>query len=101
MFNRNGRASFARRRLSMTEVSNPQRVRHYHADTNKLHGRGPPVEWDGGAQGKGLSSQAYVIALYLKTPTTDAETAIQTDEAKRIVITMLRDVGRETFRSSD
>jgi hypothetical protein len=41
--------------------------------------------------------KAYVIALYLEEPTTDARVAIQTDEAKRVVITMLRDVGREMF----
>jgi len=39
--------------------------------------------------------KAYVIALYLEEPTTEARIAIQTDEAKRVVITMLRDVGRE------
>jgi len=41
--------------------------------------------------------KAYVIALYLEKPTTDARIAIQTDETKRVVITMLRDVGREVF----
>jgi hypothetical protein len=41
--------------------------------------------------------KAYVIALYLKKPTTDARIAIQTDEARRVVITMLRAVGREMF----
>ena len=41
--------------------------------------------------------KGYVIALYLEKPTTDAQTAIQADEAKRIVITMLRNVGREMF----
>jgi hypothetical protein len=39
----------------------------------------------------------YVIALYLGRPTSDARTAIKTDEAKRIVLTMLRDVSREKF----
>ena len=41
--------------------------------------------------------KAYVIALYLKAPTTEARFAIQTGEVKRVVITMLRDVGREAF----
>jgi hypothetical protein len=41
--------------------------------------------------------KAYVIALYLKKPTTEARIAIQTDEAKRVVITMVRAVGREMF----
>ena len=41
--------------------------------------------------------RGYVIALYLEKPTTDAQIAIQADQAKRIVITMLRNVGREMF----
>lgn len=41
--------------------------------------------------------KGYVIALYLEKPTTDAQIAIQADEAKRIVITMLRNVSREMF----
>jgi hypothetical protein len=41
--------------------------------------------------------KGYVIALYLEKPTTDAQIAIQADQAKRIVITMLRNVGREMF----
>jgi hypothetical protein len=39
----------------------------------------------------------YVIALYLEELTTDARVAIQTDQAKHIVITMLRDVSRKRF----
>jgi hypothetical protein len=41
--------------------------------------------------------KAYVIALYLEELTTDARVTIQTDQAKRIVITMLRNVSRERF----
>src|SRR5580698_2211634 len=41
--------------------------------------------------------KGYVIAIYLEKPTTDAQIAIQTDEAKRIMITMLRNVSREMF----
>jgi hypothetical protein len=41
--------------------------------------------------------KAYVIALYLEKPTTEGRIAIRTDEARRVVITMLRDVGREVF----
>jgi hypothetical protein len=41
--------------------------------------------------------KAYVIAFYLEAPTTEARIAIHTDEARRVVITMLRDVGREVF----
>ncbi len=41
--------------------------------------------------------KVYVIALYLERPTTDARAAITTDEEKRIVISMLRDLSREQF----
>lgn len=39
----------------------------------------------------------YVAGLYLEKPTADAHVAITTDEAKRIVLQMLRDVSREMF----
>lgn len=41
--------------------------------------------------------KVYVIALYLEQPTTDARAVITTDEEKRIVISMLRDLSREQF----
>jgi hypothetical protein len=41
--------------------------------------------------------KTYVIALYLERPTIEAQVAIQADEAKRVVITMLRDIDREMF----
>lgn len=41
--------------------------------------------------------KVYVVALYLEHPTPDAQTAIKTDEEKRIVLSMLRDVTRERF----
>ena len=41
--------------------------------------------------------KVYVAGLYLEDLTADARVAINTDEAKRIVIVMLRDVSRETF----
>ncbi len=41
--------------------------------------------------------KVYVAGLYLEDPTADARIAINTDQAKRIVIVMLRDVSRETF----
>jgi hypothetical protein len=44
-----------------------------------------------------LFIKVYVIGLYLEKPTADAETAISADEAKRIVLVMLRDVSRELF----
>jgi Chalcone isomerase-like len=42
-------------------------------------------------------SKVYVAGLYLEEPTADAQTAIDTDEAKRIVLVMLRAVDREAF----
>jgi hypothetical protein len=39
----------------------------------------------------------YVVGLYLEKPTNDARAAITTNEAKRIVLVMLRDVSREQF----
>jgi hypothetical protein len=39
----------------------------------------------------------YVVGLYLEKPTTDAGAAVTTDEAKRIVLVMLRDVSRSQF----
>ncbi len=51
--------------------------------------------------GMGVGTRAffkvYVIGLYLERPTPEARAAITTDEAKRIVLTMLRDVSREKF----
>lgn len=41
--------------------------------------------------------KVYVVALYLEQPTTDAQAAITTDEEKRIVISMLRDLTRDQF----
>jgi len=41
--------------------------------------------------------KVYVIGLYLEKPTQDAQAAIGIDEAKRIVLKMLRDVSREDF----
>ncbi|HUA82336.1 MAG TPA: chalcone isomerase family protein [Bryobacteraceae bacterium] len=50
----------------------------------------------GVAKGK-VFFKVYVAGLYLEKPTADARSAITTDEAKRIVLVMLRDVSRETF----
>jgi hypothetical protein len=52
--------------------------------------------------GMGVGTEAtffrvYVIGLYLEMPTHDAEAANRTNKAKRIVLTMLRDVSREKF----
>lgn len=46
---------------------------------------------------KAIFFKVYVVGLYLEKPTSDAQVAIATDEAKRIVIGMLRDVSRELF----
>jgi hypothetical protein len=50
-----------------------------------------------GVRTEKLFFKGYVIALYLETPTTSGSTAIQSDEAKQIVLTMLRDVSRDAF----
>jgi hypothetical protein len=39
----------------------------------------------------------YVVALYLEQPTSDARVAITSDQEKRIVLSMLRDVSRDQF----
>ncbi|HOL70537.1 MAG TPA: chalcone isomerase family protein [Bryobacteraceae bacterium] len=46
---------------------------------------------------KRLFSKVYVVGLYLERPTTDAWAAITTDETRRIVLVMLRDVSRKDF----
>jgi hypothetical protein len=50
-----------------------------------------------GALKKAIFFKAYVVGLYLEKPTSDAQIAIATEEPKRIVISMLRDVSREMF----
>jgi hypothetical protein len=51
--------------------------------------------------GMGLFKQSlvkvYVAGLYLEEPTADGQAAIHTDEAKRLVLVMLRNVSREAF----
>jgi Chalcone isomerase-like len=62
----------------------------------KIHGR--DLALNGMAVGKEkVFFDVYVIGLYLEARTSDALTAIKTDEEKRIVLTMLRDVSREKF----
>jgi hypothetical protein len=41
--------------------------------------------------------KVYVVGLYLEKPTADERSAITTDEAKRIVLVILRDVSRDMF----
>jgi hypothetical protein len=63
----------------------------------KVSVSGKQLQLNGIGVGKKAFFKVYVIALYLESPTSDARNAIETDEAKRIVLTMLRDVSRENF----
>lgn len=47
--------------------------------------------------GTKLLVHVYVIGLYLERNTTDAQTAIVSDEGKRIALIMLRSVSRQQF----
>ena len=44
--------------------------------------------------------KVYVVGLYLERPTRDPRAAMTNDEAKRIVLVMLRDVDRDVFVES-
>jgi Chalcone isomerase-like len=82
--------------LSMTEV----RAREVAGVTMPaaVSGAGVNLQLNGmGVRREKVFFKAYVIALYLKKPTTDAQAAIRTNDAKSIVMTMLRDIGREMF----
>lgn len=50
-----------------------------------------------GVRRRAIFFKVYVVGLYLEQPTTDARVAIASDEAKRIVISMRRDVSRKKF----
>jgi|ERR1700733_2238476 len=50
-----------------------------------------------GARKEKALFKVYVVALYLEQPTPDAQEAITTDQEKRIVISMLRDLSRQQF----
>jgi Chalcone isomerase-like len=63
----------------------------------KVSVSGKQLRLNGIGVGKKAFFKVYVIALYLESPTLDARNAIKTDKAKRIVLTMLRDVSREKF----
>ena len=69
-------------------VSMPK-TQHVAGKTLKLNGMGVVK--------KMIFVKIYVVGLYLQTPTRDAQTAIATNEIKRIVITMRRDVPSEKF----
>jgi chalcone isomerase-like protein len=47
--------------------------------------------------GKKLFVRVYVIGLYLERKATDAQSAIKSEEGKRIALIMLRDVSRRQF----
>ena len=65
---------------------------------NEVNVAGEKLRLNGmGVRHEMIFFRGYVIALYLQKPTTDAQIAIQADEAKRIAITMLRNVSRELF----
>ena len=63
----------------------------------KISVSGKQLQLNGMGVGTKAFFKVYVIALYLESPTSDTRTAIKADEAKRIVLTMLRDVSREKF----
>ena len=52
---------------------------------------------NGAGIGTELIVKVYVIGLYLQKKTTDAKASIATDQGKRIVMTMLREVSRKRF----
>lgn len=52
---------------------------------------------NGAGIGTELIVKVYVIGLYLQRKTSDAKASIVTDESKRIVMTMLREVSRKRF----
>lgn len=62
----------------------------------KVSVSGRELNLNGTGVGKeNLLFEVYVIGLYLETKTSDGAAAIKTDEGKRIVLTMLRDVSRQ------
>jgi hypothetical protein len=58
---------------------------------------GKDLRLDGVGLVKKIFFKVYVVGLYLEKPTADPRAAIMTDEAKRIVIVMLRDVSQKRF----
>jgi hypothetical protein len=63
----------------------------------KVSVSGKQLQLNGVGVGTKALFKVYVIALYLESPTSDARLAIKADQAKRIALTMLRDVSREKF----
>jgi hypothetical protein len=58
---------------------------------------GKVLALNGTGIGTKILVHVYAIGLYLERKTTDARTAITTDQAKRIALVMLRNVTREQF----
>jgi len=58
---------------------------------------GTVLALNGAGIGKKIFVHVYVIGLYLERKTTDAGTAITSDQAKRIALVMLRNVSRQQF----
>jgi chalcone isomerase-like protein len=58
---------------------------------------GTTLALNGMGVGKKIFVHIYVVGLYLERKTTDAQTAISTDEGKRISLILLRDVSRQQF----
>lgn len=62
-----------------------------------LRDNGRVLALNGTGVGTKILVHVYAIGLYLERKTTDARTAIASDEAKRIALVMLRNVSRQQF----
>jgi hypothetical protein len=58
---------------------------------------GRELRLNGMGVGRKFFFKIYVAGLYLEKPTRDARAAIATDEAKRIVLVVLRDISSKKF----
>jgi hypothetical protein len=58
---------------------------------------GKELRLNGMGVGKKLFLKIYVVGFYVEKPTIDAQAAINTDEARRMELSMLRDVSRDAF----
>ena len=61
---------------------------------------GAALKLQGTGVRKKLGFSVYVGALYLKTATADAATAVRSDEPKQIVLHFLRDVGGSSLKEA-
>ncbi len=62
-----------------------------------INDNGKILVLNGTGVGMKFFARVYDIGLYLESKTTDAQTAITSNEAKRIAIVMLRNVSRHQF----